>query len=313
MAFNPDYRPRLHDMNRLGDRSAAAETRLESRRRGPRITAPATLAGRQGYDHNFLGEFVVPLPVPTGTRATDVLEIPGTAGNRLDYTHFTVMMSRSRRIAMFVGVNIDGGSSRSIERDADIWYLDGRIPVEAQVGEDLYAANLLDRGHLVRREDPNWGPEAEIANEDTFHFTNCAPQMAGFNQRTWLSLEDHILKNTRRWRERVTVFSGPVFRDDDRLYRGVPIPTAFWKVVAFVSDDGRPSATAYVIDQVKELGALEAAFGAFQTYQRSVSYVEAATDLDFGGLAAFDGFSNEEQATGTRIEAVLRDVTDIRV
>jgi endonuclease G len=313
MAFYPDYRPRLDDMKSLRDGPRTEDTELESRRRGPRITQPGTLAGRQGYDQEFLGDFVVPLPVPTGARATDVLEVTGAADNRLDYTHFTVVMSRSRRIAMFVGVNIDGSRSRSIQRDADTWYLDGRIPVEAQAGEDLYGANLLDRGHLVRREDPNWGPDAEVANEDTFHFTNCAPQMAGFNQRTWLSLEDHILRNTRRWRERVTVFSGPMFRDDDRLYRGIRIPTAFWKVVAFLSDDGRPSATAYVIDQVRELGALEAAFGAFQAYQRSIRYVEASTDLDFGGLAAFDGFSNEEQATGTRIEAVLREVTDIRV
>ncbi|MEG2138217.1 MAG: DNA/RNA non-specific endonuclease, partial [Oscillospiraceae bacterium] len=39
-----------------------------------------------------------------------------------------------------------------------------------------------------------------------------------------------------------TVFSGPVFADDDRLYRGIRIPKAFWKVVAYLSDDGKPSA-----------------------------------------------------------------------
>ncbi|WP_371705018.1 DNA/RNA non-specific endonuclease [Cupriavidus sp. L7L] len=68
--------------------------------------------------------------------------------------------------------------------------------------------------------------------------------MAGFNQKTWLSLENYILQNTRRWKERATVFSGPVFRDDDRTYRGARIPSAYWKVVAFVSDTGQPSATA---------------------------------------------------------------------
>jgi endonuclease G len=122
-------------------------------------------------------------------------------------------------MAMFVGVNIDGATSVKIERSKDKWFYDGRIPVEQQIGEELYAGNLLDRGHLVRREDPNWGDAAQRANDETFHFTNCSPQMAGFNQKTWLSLEDYLLKNSRAWQERITVFSGPVFADDDRVSR----------------------------------------------------------------------------------------------
>jgi endonuclease G len=92
----------------------------------------------------------------------------------------------------------------------------------------------------------------------------------------------------------------------------VPIPSAYWKVVAFLGDDGRPSATAYMIEQERELSSLEAAFGAFKTYQRSISRIEALTDLDFGTLSFYDGFSNEERATGIRIEAVVRDAGDLR-
>lgn len=313
MTFSPDYAPRLSEMRALGPaagENVSAES-AEGARRGPRTTPAATLEHRTGYDPAFLGEFVVPWLKPSAALASDLLPI-GTA-SRLDYLHFSVAMSRSRRMAMFVGVNIDGGQSKMIERSADKWALDGRIDPDRQIGEDLYAGNLLDRGHLVRREDPNWGPDAATANEDTFHFTNCAPQMAGFNQKTWLSLESYLLDNTRRWKERVTVFSGPVFRDDDRLYRGIRIPTAFWKVVAFLSDDGRPSATGYMIDQKRELGSLEATFGAFKTYQRSVQYIDELTGVDFGELSRFDGFSNEERATRTRIEAELRSPADIRV
>ncbi|MBH0111624.1 DNA/RNA non-specific endonuclease [Novosphingobium sp. YJ-S2-02] len=316
MSFDPNYTPRLVDLKRLGPAEEAAtglEGALEARRRGPRVTAPETLSERKGYTTEFLGDFAVSWPRLVGERARDVLPTSGRYPDRLDYQHFSVTMSRERRMAIFVGVNIDGSRSVSIERGADKWSLDGRIGIDQQIGEDLYAENLLDRGHLVRREDPNWGDDAETANEDTFHFTNCAPQMAGFNQQTWLSLEKYILDNTRRWAERVTVFSGPIFRDDDRLYRGVLIPTAFWKVVAFLGDDGKPSATAYMIDQKRELGSLEAAFGKFKTYQRSVRQIELLTDIDFGPLSRYDGFSNEERATGTRIEAELTSPADIRV
>lgn len=315
-------RPRLADLRRVGGSPAAdhelaghiesVDAELEAARR-PRRTPAAAFAGREGYQLDFLGEFEVPLPVPTATMERDVLPIPGTQVNRLDYTHFSAVMSKSRRMAMFVAVNIDGANSVRVVRDADKWSLDGRIPDEAQIGEELYSDNLLDRGHLVRREDPNWGDVAQQANDDTFHFTNCAPQMGAFNQRTWLSLESFILQNARAVEEKVTVFTGPVFRPDDRIYRDVKIPTAYWKVVAFVNDSGRPSASAYIVDQSEELSELEIAFGAFKTYQRSVRAIEKLSKLSFGDLASFDGFSNEELATGTTISAELRVPGDARV
>lgn len=315
MRTDLNYRPRLHDLCHLGKQSSEVtlESVAEARSRQPRVTDPITLTERGGYKADFLGDFVVDWPQPVGLRSNDVTQVPETEDNLLNYTHFSVMMSASRRIAICVGVNISGGEAVKIARSADKWSFDGRLPLEAQVGEDLYADNLLDRGHLVRREDPNWGDEAETANEDTFHFTNCSPHMAAFNQRTWLSLEDYILKNTRRWEERVSVFTGPVFDDNDMVYRGVQIPSAYWKVVAFLSDDGRPSATAYMIEQSRELTALEAAFGSFKTYQCSIARIEELTDLDFGRLSQYDGFSNEERASGVRIRSVIRNENDILV
>jgi endonuclease G, mitochondrial len=323
MAVNLMVRPRLADMVRLAGPAEeearkmerAIESALEAKKKKPRTTSAATLKERTGYSDNFLEDFPVLLPTPVGRSRHDVRKVEGNKDNRLDYQHFSVVMSESRRMAMYVGVNIDGQHSKKIARDADAWSLDGRIPVEAQIGEELYFDNDLDRGHLVRREDPNWGSQedAEIANEDTFHFTNCSPQMAAFNQKTWLSLETYVLKEARVSKDRITVFTGPVFGGRDPEYRGVRIPQAYWKVIAFISEDGRPSATAYMIDQKKELRNLEATFGIFKTYQRSVRHIEDLTDLDFHELSQFDGFSNEERTTNSRIESVLRSPADIRV
>ncbi len=312
--FQHGHSPRLADMRFLAPAAApslAPEPGIVAA--APRVTPPDALADRTGYAADFLGDLVVSLPEPGADRLDDVLPVDGKDDGRLDYLHFSVVMSRSRRIAMFTAVNIDGAAGVAVPRTADKWALDGRIPADAQAGEDLYAGNGLDRGHLVRRQDPDWGPDAAKANEDTFHFTNCSPQMAAFNQKTWLSLEDYILGNTQRLRDRVTVFTGPVFGEDDRVYRGIRIPRAFWKVVAFLSDAGAPSATAYMIDQDVELGELEIMFGAFNTYQRSILRIEALTGLSFGALSQYDGFSNEERAGRTRIEAVIRGPADIRV
>ena len=298
------HRPRLADLRPL---IAPSPTLLEARATTPRVTAAKDLKNRVGYADDFLSDFVVPWPTVGEPLAGDVQP------KRLDYTHFSITMSRSRRLALYVGVNIDGAKHVDIVRSNDTWAYDGRLPTDAQVGEDLYAGNGLDRGHLVRRQDPNWGDDATTANLDTFHFTNCSPQMSGFNQKTWLELEDYILDNTQRWKARATVFSGPVFSDNDRVYRGVKIPQAFWKVVAYLSDDGKPSASAYMIDQRRELDQLDLVFGQLRTYQRSVIAIEQLTGIRFGQLADYDGFSNEERATGTRIEALIRGPQDIRL
>lgn len=224
------HRPRLADMRLLDQPTAFAPPTLEPT--PPRTTAPEALADRGGYRADFLGDFKVAWPELAEPYRGDLLPVPGSAENRLDYTHFSIAMSKSRRLALFAGVNIEGGSLVDVIRSTDRWNYDGRISADAQIGEPLYANNALDRGHLIRRQDPNWGTQAEQANADTFHFTNCSPQMAGFNQKNWLDLENYLLDNTRRWRARATVFSGPVFDEGDRQYRGVLIPSAFWKVVA---------------------------------------------------------------------------------
>lgn len=311
------WTPTLDTMRKLGSAVTLEAAALEAAR--PRITPAEDFAGRTGYTADFLGEFAVPLPKPGDSRAADVLRTSRT-DDALPYTHFSVVMSISRRMAMFTAVNISGADAVKITRSRDVWSFDGRIPTEAQLGDDLYADNDLDRGHLVRREDPNWGNDetADVANDDTFHFTNCSPQMHRMNSITWLGLETYILKNAKAWKERVTVFTGPVFGENDLTYRGVEIPLAYWKVVAFLSDDGKPSATAYMVDQEHELSSLEAAYGRYKTYQRSVRYVEKVSGLSFGRLAKYDGFSNHEaagglEAAGKRYERELRSLADIVV
>ncbi len=83
--------------------------------------------------------------------------------------------------------------------------------------------------------------------------------------------------------------------------------------MAFLGDDGKPSASAYMIDQSRELGELSIVFGQLKTWQRSVAQIEQLTGIHFGKLADYDGFSNEERLTGTRIEVKIRRPQDIRL
>jgi endonuclease G, mitochondrial len=253
--------------------------------------------------------------MPKATRDMRELRRGGT-GVELVYEHFSVILSASRKMPMVTACNIDGKESRSLPRVKQ-WKFDGRLDRADQIGDEVYAEqkNVLDRGHMVRREDPNWGSlaVAKRANVDTFHFTNACPQMGDVNQVIWLGLENHILNHVREDDMRVSVFTGPFLTDNDFPFRGVFIPKSFWKIVAFLLEDGRPSATAYKVSQERELQDLEFVFAGFKTFQISVQQVADATGLDFSAMIPFDGFSQHERIHGTPLVERLERFEQIRV
>lgn len=276
---------------------------------GPFVEArraePEEYADRDGYDPAFIGdndELFVSLPEVQGARQRDIQRQtrgPRRNSPELKYTHFSIMMSKSRKLPFFTAVNLDGATLARPRRRRDVWRFDPRIPESAQLGEDLYANNNLDRGHLVRRLDPVWGAddgEALLAEEDTFHFTNCSPQHKRLNQgqQFWAGLEDYILNNTDERNLRVSVFSGPVFGARDLRYRDVALPQEFWKVAVNMRSDGKLSATGYVLSQGEFMDDLEFAFGPFRAFQVPIRKVESLTGLSFGVLREHDPLSDVE-------------------
>lgn len=265
----------------------------------------------KGYDPRFLGPRV-PLPKLTPALLADAAPLLDGNGYVLKYVHFSLVMCRSRRIAYYTAVNIDGRAiNRSLTR-RDVWYFDPRIAREHQSGPELYKRNDLDRGHLVRRLDPVWGPLAPTAQEDSFHFTNCAPQHGRFNKGIWNDLEDYVLVNAENERMKVSVFTGPVLRADDMPYRGIyQLPAEFWKVAVMVKADRTLAATGFIQTQKNLLEDLEFAYGdAYKTYQVPVTRIEAITGLDFGKLRDCDPLSDVESAGAAR---VIGGATDIRL
>ena len=271
-------------------------------------------ASSTGYNPEFLSQ-PVPLPKVPARKRRDLVRLLDRSGTELKYTNFSVLLSKSRKIAYLTAVNIDGAKLKSQTRERDVWLFDPRVATKYQAGPDLYFNNDLDRGHLVRRLDPMWGRRWKEAGEDTFHFTNAAPQHKNLNQRTWLNLEDYILRNAGHFDLKLSVFTGPVFRADDLRYRRLfRIPAEFWKVVVMVKADGNLSATAYLQTQKNMLEDLEFAFGAYKTYQVQVTLIEELTGLDFGALRQHDPLAaptEEEEAAVAGL--IIEEPEDIRI
>jgi endonuclease G len=210
---------------------------------------------------------------------------------------------------------------------SETWFDDMRVAPGSYAGREVYeqqvvrgfpntrsmgrTLRMFQRGHLVRRMDPAWGTEeqAKLADADTFHWTNCSPQVGFFNMgraapgtpssgggKLWRALENYVLRNSVAENARVSCFTGPVFTQRDRKFRGIGVPGRFWKVVVW-AEAGELRALAMIADQrpVIEVWpeALEQAPEAFgdadelakvEDFVVPVREVERLTGLDFGDV-----------------------------
>ena len=274
--------------------------------------------------------------------------VPGQSATELRYQHFSIVMSGARKLAYFTAFNIHGESLIGFSRktkgfynynaastafreslgraEGDDWVDDPRIDDTAQTGESYYEsmpnrfvdakghADLdpqpnFDRGHLVRRLDPCWGPrdKALFAERDSFTWTNAAPQTSAFNQgkakrllgqtegRLWQGIENYVLRNAWATDSKVCVLTGPVFADDDPIYsdktgiENVRVPLRFRKILVW-QEEGDLKSLALVADQVKSLRKTpegeafveDEQLALMENFLTTVAKVEKLTGFEFG-------------------------------
>lgn len=233
-------------------------------------------AGRKGYRPDFLGATVA---LPRLRDPAVAARMTAGGATLVPYANFSLVMHRERRLPIFTAANVDFSRAakepepgRSYNRaelgglgenDKERWFLDPRLPADCQLPDRFFDNDrqAFDKGHLVRREEVCWGAtydEVRRANGDTYHVTNCTPQVAGFNRSlsrgVWGLLENVIEKQGRT--EKYCLLAGPVLADDDPIFVGVDdqgpiqarIPRAFWKVLV-ARTDGKLQAFGFLLEQ----------------------------------------------------------------
>ena len=283
------------NMNLEGSINSTTTNFIENRR------ADKDYDKRNGYQIGFLG---VDIPKPTFTKAMQkwgrTAYNSDTGEAEFTYYNYSLWMSRNRRMAFVTAVNIDGENHNQRDRDEfgnDKWEYDDRLPERMQIGNWFYGTeparynkNYFDRGHIVRRTEPTWGPEvnSQLANDDTFHWTNCSPQYKDFNQRSkyWQGLEIYLLDNGAiEHKKRMTIFAGPIFSDDDVEHRGVLVPKEFFKIAVFRDDNDKLVSAGYVLDQSEWVDVIdfERAYKLdVYSVRRSIKWIEDRTGINFG-------------------------------
>lgn len=279
---------------------------------------------RDGYDSKFLG-IEVPMPeAKDGSVVATTLD----GDDVLHYQNFSIVMHARRRMALLTASNVTAEAKlkkpepgRAYTRkalsglgknDQERWFVDPRLDEEFQLPDVFYTRDdgAFDKGHIVRREDVAWGKTFDllrIANGDTYHVTNCSPQVAGFNRATlgddnWGDLEDHVLKGASS--ERYCQFAGPVLNPNDEVFVGraggtkklrVKIPSRYWKVIAVRNDNGIASFGFILEQDLSDVPFEEFVAAPFRKFMVPLAEIQDLTGVAFPNvLLDSDQFETNE-------------------
>lgn len=274
-------------------------------------------SGCAGFDDDFMGVHI-PMPVPNQSLRKKLASLKDNPGAyTLKYHHFSTLHHAVRCVPIVSGINVHG-KYRYAELDeegsrVDRWFRDNRIDYDVQLDDDFYKKSGFDRGHLARREDAEWGTsvaKAKLAADLTCSYANAIPQVPALNRAKfgykgkWGQLEEQFLEqgveNESGKAARICVFNGPMFDDEDPVFKGIPVALSFYKVVVWYDGDGKLRTTCFQLSQEKLVGEIEFEVlrfdEVFKTYQVPIRKIEKATGLSFHeNIVNNDTSSGEEE------------------
>jgi endonuclease G len=118
-------------------------------------------SNRIGYVEEFINGFKVPMPTVTNEKEKELYKNFGASVPYIvPYHHYSLVMNKKRRMVMWTASNVDYNEKFRDERTREdfgsgAWRLDPRIPAKYQIqaAEFYDPATLVDKGHIVRRDD----------------------------------------------------------------------------------------------------------------------------------------------------------------
>lgn len=281
----------------------------------------------KGYQSRFLGSnFDIALPQPQKEINKFIAKVGGTDSLVLKYYNYSTIFHSVRMMPVISGINIDGDPAKRQDNSArkDVWLRDSRLSFDIQLNDSYYKGSGFDRGHMSRREDANWGATQEEAKRNadlTCMYTNACPQVAKINQSgrkgLWGILEKIVLESGAEIEKgktaKISVFNGPIFKDDDPVFKGIQVPMDFYKIVLWLTNNGNLKATAFQLSQVKLVSDVDFEQldldqnTEFKEYQCSIASLQEKTKIDFSAFFQFDTFQGndvDEVALNSELEVM---------
>jgi endonuclease G, mitochondrial len=279
---------------------------------GAKKNATNTETIKMKYDPFYLSKEVA-LPKLTAAQLRDTIK--DVNGNILvEHLHYSVAMCKSRRLAWYTVARLDAALKQKVGRSElrSSFRVEDQLEKKQVIHKDWYRASneLLDQGHLTPADAMEWGEDHEAAQtnaNDTFYFTNAAPQHKELNRNEWRMLEKFIGEEALKTSHtRLLVLTGNILAPDDPEYLPevepdfkMRVPIRFWKVIYYMNRKEKLCRIGFVMGQqelMEESGLvavsrdekihrdLDDAFselGKNKTFQVSVKQIEKWTKHKF--------------------------------
>lgn len=158
----------------------------------------------------------------------------------LDYTHFSVRYSHALGHGVMGAVNMRVIQNVKLITADRPWRVDKRAEGGKMMKAADYTMLKCDRGHIVDQCAPQHGGPHEMqqASSDTFHYTNCSPQLPELNRGIWRQIEQWVMK--RSGAITMSVQTGVV--------TGEIIPSGYWKIATWIEKTQQKS-VGFWVDQ----------------------------------------------------------------
>ena len=197
----------------------------------------------------------------------------------------------------------DQTAAKSVKRTKDAWDWDKAYDFDTMGGveENDHKSDGYDKGHIAASEDRVYCKEA---NEQTFLYTNISPQIASFNQKYWVGLEEQVQAWGRATigstYDKVYVVKGatlnkplsnftgtqkgadgkyPTTDAEGKTIKGLFVPSYYY--IAILSEkDGEYQAIAFLVPHREDLPQKPTS-GDLLVYAKSIDELEQETDIDF--------------------------------
>ncbi len=257
-----------------------------------------------GYKVDFI-QARIALPRLTGDLASDASATP------LDYINYSLVMGRSHRMAIYSAVNLARSQRMTLQATGGRLRYDVRLPRDAQPDRSWYLGpdRLWLPAQLANASDIAWGPEfagdpataALKLAQYAYVLPNTMPQPRAFYGNMWAPLENWMRTQHNPLANRVTIFSGPIFRPVDQPVDGVPVPYAYWKLAVSsvpAAVKGEVRDPEFVVDAFLIPGDATGEFDPDQ-YRLPVAELEKRTGLNFGYLIEWTDSVKNRGPNGT--------------
>jgi endonuclease G, mitochondrial len=168
--------------------------------------------------------------IPIGCNASNCPELypnsqPITVANTVELcnTFYVSLYDKQKQKVILVSEHLKHDGVGDAIRDNE-FHSDPRIGFKPNPSQ--YANTGYDRGHMA--------PAGDAANakemHETFLMTNMTPQVPSLNRESWRALEERVRKIFSETKSDMYVITIAVYADN-KVMNGIPVPTAYWKVV----------------------------------------------------------------------------------